>query len=224
MRSYTEYYKKALAKENQWYRDQKEEWWRKYEGDVVYDDDNFHYRRDTLCLMGDYLETMIPKSKHERNDSSMITNHTNVNNKEWGILFSMLGQALIDWLIENKKTDIYDFSFSMKKIVDGIDHFYILDKSVKVLEEDNMCWKEVENPDTKFDECAEFLCDIVDRFFTIHEKDLPLDWNHFGFGLDCLMDSCKYGEWCPCSDGSISLGNEHDGNKYETYDEYMSSL
>ena len=223
MKTFKEYYKKALTKEKEWYKHQKDEWWRKYEGDVVYDDDNFHYRSDKLCLKGDYLETTRLKSKHERNDSSMISNHTNVNNREWGILFDILGQALIDWLIENEKTDIYAFGFSIKRVVDGLDNFYIIEKEVKILDTE-YTWQEIENPDPKFDECSKILCDLVDQFFTKHGNDIPCDWNYFGFGLDDLMHSCEYGEWCPCSDGSLSLGNEHDGEKYDTYDEYVSCL
>ena len=220
MRTYKDYYKKSLAHENKWFRDQKEEWWRKDEGDVVFDDEDFHYRRESLNIMGDYLETTRLKSKHDRNNSSLGTNHTNVNNKEWGILFDMIGQVLIDWLIENNETSIYSFGFSIHRMVDGLDNVYTLEKRVKILE-DEYQWKEVENPDPKFDECAGVLCDIVDRFITEHGKDIPCDWNYFGFGLDELMHSCEYGEWCSCSDGNISFGNEHEGEKYDTYDEYV---
>ena len=215
MRNYDEYYKLALAYENEWFSKQKEEWWRKDEEGEEYG--------DHLYLMGEYLETVRLKSKHERNNSSLITNHTNVNNREWSILFHMLGQALIDWLIENNKTSIYSFSFCIHRMVDGLDNIYTLEKKVKVLE-DEYKLREVKNPDPKFNECAGVLCDIVERFIFENRKDIPCDWNHFGFGLDDLMHSCEYGEWCSCSDGSISFGNEHEGEKYDTYDEYVSCM
>ena len=46
--------------------------------------------------MGDYLKGTKFLSRDEKNDASLFINRTNVKNSEWSILFSMLGQVLVD--------------------------------------------------------------------------------------------------------------------------------
>ena len=95
MRTYKEYYQFGLDEHLDWKSKQKDEWWRakQYKGD--------------LELKGEYLETATPLSEEEKNDSSFFKNHTNMKNSKWNILFTMLGQALIDWCVENGKQENY---------------------------------------------------------------------------------------------------------------------
>ena len=93
MRTYNEYYQFGLDDELDWKSKEKDEWWRKEE-----------YKND-LELKGEYLETITPLSEEEKNDSPLFKNHTNVKNSEWSILFGMLGQALVDWCVENGKQE-----------------------------------------------------------------------------------------------------------------------
>lgn len=222
MKSYREYYDLATQHEMEWYRDQKEEWWRKDEAPQEYNDENFHWKRDTLDVRGEYLETTRIKSKHERNDASIIENHTNVNNWEWGILFSMLGQALIDWLIENGHTDLWSFSFHIDRKIDGLNDVFEISHTVKEFDYEKKHWVKCEDEVELLDfaPCSQFLTDIVCEFISRQGNDIPLDWNWFGFGLDELMTSCKYGEWVPASDGSLGFGCRHD----KDYDEFVSCL
>lgn len=213
MRTYKEYYNLANKQELEWYRNQTEEWWR---------EDEKPYTRDSLNIKGDYLETVRIKSKYERNNSSIVKNHTNINNWEASILFSILGQALIDWLIENKHTNVWSFGFNIERTIDGTNDLFEISYKVRYFDYDKEHWVKCEDEDEllKFAPCAQFLTDIVYEFISRQGYDIPLDWNRFGFGLDELTTSCKYGEWCCFSDGSMGLGCRYG----KGYDQYIECL
>lgn len=213
MRTYKEYYQIGLEDHLDWKSKQKDEWWRKEE-----------YKND-LELKGEYLETITPLSEKEKNDSSIFKNHTNVKNSEWDILFSMLGQALVDWCVENgKQENLWSFSIKVKRVADGIEDLYIPTFYVKYYSTDNQVVKNLEDESKRegFVGCQDFLFELISEFLERNKRDLPLDWNMFWFGLDDLMSSCKYGEWVSDSDGYMDLASVNDENKEnELYVECM---
>ena len=213
MRTYKEYYQIGLDNHLDWKSKQKDEWWRT----------NQH--KGYLELKGEYLETITPLSEEEKNDSSIFKNHTNVKNSEWDILFSMLGQALVDWCVENgKQENLWSFSIKVKRVVDGIEDLYIPSFNVKYYSTDNQVVKNLEDESKRegFVGCQDFLFELISEFLERNKRDLPLDWNMFWFGLDDLMSSCKYGVWVSDSDGYMSLTSVDDENKKnELYVECM---
>lgn len=213
MRTYKEYYQIGLEDHLDWKSKQKDEWWRT------------NQQKGDLELKGEYLETITPLSEEEKNDSSIFKNHTNVKNSEWDILFSMLGQALVDWCAENgKQENLWSFSIKVKRVVDGIEDLYIPSFNVKYYSTDNQVVKNLEDESKRegFVGCQDFLFELISEFLERNKKDLPLDWNMFWFGLDDLMSSCKYGVWVSDSDGYMSLTSVDDENKKnELYVECM---
>lgn len=209
MRSFKEYYKLGLEDHLKWLYNQKEEWWKR---------GNNEWR----IPKGDYIETVQFLNDDEKNNASMFANHTNVKNREWSIFFNMLGQALIDWCVENKiPENIYSFHFSVDREVDGINDMYNIHWGVYPYEQKS---KKIENPE-QFDDCARFLADLLNEFMTRCGKDIPNDWNYFSFGLDDLQTSLEYGEWVCFSDGYINLGNidwtKPEMERYDTFVECM---
>jgi len=212
MRSFKEYYDLAMEQHLKWLSYQKDQWWKSKD----------HSWR---TVKGDYIETVHFLTDEEKNDSSLFHNHTNVKNSEWGILFNMLGQALVDWCCENTNYEkLWSFGFKINREIDGCSSFYNCSYSVNNYDFVNKERVDVVDEDElkKFDGCDDFLCDLVDTFMSIHGKDIPNDWNYFSFGLDSLMSSCQYGEWVCDSDGYIELGN-YDENTDE-YDEYVECM
>lgn len=203
MKDYIDYIKDVQNKQNEWYHNQKNEWWKN------------EYHKDEMDIKGDYLETVKIKSNDEKNDASLFTNHTNVKNSEWNILFHMFAQHLIDWCISHKK-NVYSCLVKINRIVDGLDDVYDINVSITTRDADDdiFGWKHIDDPE--FNLYGEEVCDMLDRFLTAHKNDLPIDWNYFAFSLDCLDDSCECGEWCPASDGCMMLGND-DGTEYDEY-------
>ena len=213
MKTYKEYYQIGLDEHLDWESNEKDEWWRTMEcnGD--------------LELKGEYLETITPLSEEEKNDSPLFNNYTNVKNSEWSILFSMLGQALVDWCVENgKQENLWSFSIKVKRVVDGIEDLYIPSFNVKYYSPDNQVTKNLEDESKRegFVGCQDFLFELISEFLERNKRDLPLDWNTFWFGLDDLESSCKYGVWTPASDGYMDLASVDDENKEnELYVECM---
>ena len=217
MRTFKEYYDLGMKDHLHWLSFQKNEWWKRknMSGD--------------LDAKGDYIETVKFLAKDEKNDSSLFENHTNVKNSEWGILFHMLGQALIDWCVENKiPENIWSFNMHIDRVVDCLDDIHRISWGIypydKMDGDRFKKGKEIENPE-RFDDCAQFLADLVDMFMTKHGYDIPNDWNYFSFGLDDLQGSIPYGEWCCCSDGYMHLGNINwelpERDRYESFVECM---
>ena len=213
MKTYKEYYQIGLDKHLDWKSKQKDEWWRKEE-----------YKND-LELKGEYLETITPLSEEKKNDSSIFKNHTNVKNSEWDILFSMLGQALVDWCVENgKQENLWSFSIKVKRVIDGIDDLYIPSFNVQYYFPDAQVVKSLEDESKRegFVDCQDFLLGLISEFLERNKRDLPLDWNMFCFGLDDLESSCRYGIWTSASDGYMDLASVDDENKEsELYVECM---
>lgn len=213
MRTYNEYYQFGLDDELDWKSKEKDEWWRKEE-----------YKND-LELKGEYLETITPLSEEEKNDSPLFKNHTNVKNSEWSILFGMLGQALVDWCVENgKQENLWSFSIKVNRVVDGMEDLYIPSFNVKCYFPDNQVVTSLEDESKRegFVGCQNFLLGLISEFLERNKKDLPLNWNMFCFGLDDLETSCKYGEWVSASDGYMDLASVNDENKEnELYVECM---
>ena len=213
MRTYKEYYQFGLEDHLDWKSKQKDEWWRT------------NQQKGDLELKGEYLETITPLSEEEKNDSPLFNNYTNVKNSEWSILFSMLGQALVDWCVENgKQENLWSFSIKVKRVVDGIEDLYIPTFYVKYYSTDNQVVKNLEDESKRegFVGCQDFLFELISEFLERNKRDLPLDWNMFWFGLDDLMSSCKYGEWVSDSDGYMDLASVDDENKEnELYVECM---
>ena len=213
MKTYKEYYQIGLAHYLDWKSKQKNEWWRtrQYKGD--------------LALKGEYLETITPLLEEEKNDSSLFKNHTNVKNSEWDILFSMLGQALVDWCVENgKQENLWSFSITVKRVVDGVEDLYIPSFNVKYYNPDTQVVENLEDESKRegFVGCQDFLFELISEFLEKNKRDLPLDWNGFWFGLDDLASSCKYGEWIAASDGYMDLASINDENtENELYVECM---
>ena len=148
-----------------------------------------------------------------------------MKNSEWSILFTILGQALVDWCVENgKQENLWSFSIKVKRVVDGIEDLYIPSFNVKYYSPDNQVTKNLEDESKRegFVDCQDFLLDLISEFIEKNKRDLPLDWNMFWFGLDDLMSSCKYGVWTPASDGYMDLASVDDENKKnELYVECM---
>lgn len=213
MKTYKEYYQIGLSHYLDWKSKQKNEWWR-----------TSSYRGD-LELKGEYLETVTPLSEEEKNDSSLFKNHTNVKNSEWDILFSMLGQALVDWCVENgKQENLWSFSIKVKRVVDGVEDLYIPSFNVKYYNPDTQVVEKLEDESKLegFVGCQDFLFGLISEFLEKNKRDLPLDWNGFWFGLDDLAASCEYGEWICASDGYMDLASVNDENKEnELYVECM---
>ena len=213
MRTYKEYYQFGLEDHLDWKSKEKDEWWRakQYKGD--------------LELKGEYLETATPLSEEEKNDSSFFKNHTNMKNSEWSILFTMLGQALIDWCVENgKQENLWSFSIKVKRVVDGVEDLYIPSFNVKYYNPDTQVVKRLEDESKRegFVGCQDFLLGLVSEFLEMNKRDLPLDWNMFYFSLDALETSCEYGVWLPVSDGHMNLASvDEKNNECEIYLECM---
>ena len=168
---------------------------------------------------------MFALSEEEKNDSSFLKNHTNVKNSEWAILFTILGQALVDWCVENgKQENLWSFSIKVKRVVDGVEDLYIPSFNVKYYDTDNQVVKRLEDKSKRegFVGCQDFLLGLVSEFLEMNKRDLPLDWNMFYFGLDALETSCEYGEWLPVSDGHMNLASvDEKNNECEIYLECM---
>ena len=207
MRTFQEYYDRFLAKEQDWLKKQDREWWKP--GNERY-----------LGIRGTYPETTKFLSIDEKNDSSLFQNHTNVKNSEWSILFHMLGQALVDWCREKGATwkNLWSYSFLIKREGETV----TLGSKVKSYEGDH--WEYETDPERLecFKGLDEYFKDMLFWFFDNHKGDVPLDWNWFGFGLDDLADSVKFGEWVPASDGDINLG--HINPETEEYVEYVECM
>jgi len=213
MKEYEEYYKFGLNEHLDWKSRQEEEWWR-----------NKKYN-DKLKTKGDYIETVNFITIDEKNDASLFANTTNVKNSEWCILFSMLGQALVDWCRENVDYEnLWSFGVQFKR---GINEYgatrYIPEITVKIMKGETGI-EEVTDETVlkKFEDCEFELCRLVDTFLYNHGKNIPNDWNYFSFGLDCLYESCKWGEWVCSSDGYMNLGNYNEETK--EYDEFVECM
>lgn len=208
MRSYKEYYDLSKEHELIWKSRQTEEWWKKKPFN------------DGLELTGDYIETIKELDENEKNDSSLFRNHTNVLNSEWGILFNMLGQVLVDWCVENNETNRWSFMVSINRVVDGLDDVYVCQHKVKTIIKDSPETDVDKKVLKKFEDCRNVLCDIIWDFIYKHKNDLPCDWNCFVFSLDDLQESCKYGQWVAASDGYMCLSNvdmDGDGDQRDEF-------
>ena len=204
MKTYKEYYQFGLDEHLDWKSKQKDEWWRAKQN------------KDELELKGEYLETVTPLSEEEKNDSPLFKNHTNVKNSEWAILFGMLGQALVDWCVENgKQENLWSFSIKVKRVIDGIDDLYIPSFNVQYYFPDAQVVKSLEDESKRegFVDCQDFLLGLISEFLERNGRDIPLDWNGFWFGLDDLSASCRYGDWVGASDGYMDLASVNDESK-----------
>ena len=213
MRTYKEYYQFGLNEHLDWKSKQEEEWWRNKN------------EYDYLKTKGDYIETVNYLTIDEKNDASLFVNTTNVKNSEWDILFSMLGQALVDWCRENVDyNNLWSFDFRVDRYIEDGQVFYVPTfKVTNFTPKDN--WPETaeETNEEKlnvFDGCRDFLLDLVIQFIESQGKDIPNDWNCFSFGLDSLYQSCKWGEWVCSSDGYMNLVNVN-GVEYDQFVECM---
>lgn len=216
MKTYKEYYQFGLNEHLDWKSRQDEEWWK--------NKDDYRY----LDTKGDYIETVRLLTVDEKNDSSLFTNATNVKNSEWGILFSMLGQALVDWCRENVSyKKLWNFGFRIDRGVDDGKSFYVPSFTVRKLVSSEDKWiKPEEETDEKklkkFEKCADFLFGLVTEFIERNGNNIPNDWNYFSFGLDCLYESCKWGEWVCSSDGYMNLANYNE--ETNEYDEFVACM
>ena len=211
MKTFKEYYDRFLAEEMDWLGQQDNEWWRPA-------------KERWLGVQGEYLETVHILPIEEKNDVSLFHNHTNVKNIKWGILFSMLAQALIDWCKEKDLTweDLWSYSIIIKKTIENGRVTYIYRHSLRNHNDHEWEYETDEKRNELFDGLDDFLCDLFDRFLEDNMPDVPLDWNWFSFSLDSLTESVKYGEWVPASDGSMNLGNYNEETK--EYDEYVECM
>lgn len=216
MKTFKEYYDKGIDHELNWLYSQKDKWWQK----------NVRYKN--LITTGDYIETVNRLASWEKNDSSLFVNRTNVMNSEWSILFHMLGQALVDWCVENVDWEnLWSCGIRIHRTLDGLSNVYNCSFSVNRYDfEQDKYFKVTDEADIeKFSGCRDFLCDMIDWFITKHGKNIPNDWNHFSFGLDDLMASCKYGMWVCSSDGYMNLGNERmTEDEKMLYDNYVECM
>ena len=213
MKSYKEYYQLGLRRHIDWKSRQDEEWWK--------NKDDFGY----MEKKGDYIETVNFLTIDEKNDSSLFINATNVKNSEWGILFDMLGQALVDWCVENVNySNLWSFDFRVERYIDNGQIFYVPSFKVTNFQFKNSWTQTIEETDENklkvFEGCSDFLLDLTTRFIESHGKNIPNDWNHFSFGLDSLYSSCEWGEWVCDSDGYINLSNVN-GEEYDQFVECM---
>ena len=202
MRTYKEYYAIAVKQENDWYYNQTDAWWRRDE-DAKRDFDE----------EGEYMETVNKISIADKNDVPVFTNHTNIKNSEWSRLHHILVQALIDWLNENKKDNLYGFTLKLFREVDCINNIYEIEYGTQKIEDEYP----VDINDPELQECADFLCDLVAEFIETHLNDIPLDWNSLSFYIDALEHSCKCNEWCAYSDSYLNVGNTDFKDEYTSY-------
>ena len=211
MKTFKEYYDMGLADELKWLGmpEQASEWWKSKS-------DNLNY----LGIRGKYPETTKFLTEDERNDVSLFHNHTNVKNSEWSILHFMMGQALVDWCREKGATweELWCYSLCIEKNEDTIS----LKSKIKKYDEDYWEYEQDEEKTKYFVGLDEFLKDMLFWFFDEHKGDIPLDWNWFGFSLDALSTSVKYGEWVPASDGSMNFGLYNPEKK--EYIDYVESM
>lgn len=213
MRSYREYYHLALEEQKEWLADpqQADGWWKKNEFD----------RLKNFTVKGDFLPGVKFLTIDQKNDVSCFVNHTNVKNSEIDMLFFMLGQALIDWCVENGKTEFWSFDLSVNRALDGLTEYYV--PSIKVSVPAGEYGYDIISDKKelkKWDECGNFLCDIIWEFIHTHRHDIPNDWNNICFGLDDLPASVKAGEWVCFSDGYINMGCKTNDD-YDVYVECM---
>ena len=201
MKSYKEYYALAIKQENDWYYNQTDAWWL---------DEN---TRRNFDVKGEYIETTSMISATDKNDVPIFTNHTNLKNSEWSRLHFILSQALIDWLNENKKDNLYGFTLKLFREVDYINNIYEIEYGAQKIEDEYP----VDINDSELQECADFLCDLVAEFIETHLNDIPLDWNSLSFYIDALEHSCKCNEWCAYSDSYLNVGNTDFNDEYESY-------
>lgn len=202
MRTYREYYTLAIKQENDWYYNQTDAWWR-------YDEN----MRRNFNVKGDYIETTNMISTADKINVPVFSNHTNLKNSEWSRLHYILVQALIDWLNENKKDDLYSFRLKLFRGIDCANNIYEIEYGAQKIEGRYP----VNIYDPELQECADFLCDLVAEFIESHLKDIPLDWNALSFHIDSLEQSCKYNEWCAYSDSYLNIGNLNFEDKYTSY-------
>ena len=202
MRTYKEYYALAVKRENDWYYNQKSLWWR----------DNEDAKR-SFDIKGEYIETTNTISVADKNDVPVFTNHTNLKNSELTRLHYILAQALIDWLNENKKADLYNFTLKLFRRVDYPDNIYEIEYSAQKIEDEYP----IDINDPELQECADFLCDLVSEFIESHSNNMPLDWNALSFYIDSLEQSCECNEWCSYSDSYLNIGNSDFEDEYTSY-------
>ena len=203
MRTYKEYYAIAVKQENDWYYNQTDVWWRRDEDAKRGFDEE-----------GEHMETVNKISVADKNDVPVFTNHTNIKNSEWSRLHHILVQALIDWLNENKKDNLYDFAFKLFRRVDCINNIYEIECCATKIE-DKYFLDDVNGHELQ--ECADFLCDLIAEFIESHLNDIPLDWNVLSFYIDSLQHSCKCKEWCSYSDSYLQIGNQDSKDEYTSY-------
>ena len=201
MKSYKEYYTLAIKQENDWYYNQTDVWWL---------DEN---TRRNFDVKGEYIETTSMISATDKNDVPIFTNHTNLKNSEWSRLHFILSQALIDWLNENKKDNLYGFTLKLFREVDCINNIYEIEYGTQKIKDEYP----VDINDPELQECADFLCDLVAEFIETHLNDIPLDWNSLSFYIDALEHSCKCNEWCAYSDSYLNVGNTDFKDEYTSY-------
>ena len=205
MKTYREYYALAVKEENIWYRNQTDTWWRCDES-----------TKHDFDIKGDYIETVNTISIADKNDVSIFVNHTNLKNSELTRLHYILSQALLDWLNENKKSNLYSFTLKLFRRVDYPNNAYeIKYRAQKIEDETDECLVDIEDPELQ--ECADFLCDLVEEFVESHSNNIPLDWNALSFYIDSLEHSCRCNGWCSYSDSYLNIGNSDFEDKYTSY-------
>lgn len=213
MKTYNQYYKEAFTQHKKWLSEQKNKWWKNKETSSSLN--------IGVGIKGDYIETVSFLSEEEKNDSSIFENFTNVRNNEWDILFSMLGQALIDWCVENNAYDnLWSYSIHIDRTIDGLDNIFEYEHKLNNISGYEIYKETDENRLEKFNDCSGFLCDMIAEFISTHGKNIPNDWNVFDFELDDLIYSCSQKVWVPSSDGSITLGNLTN----DTYESFVYSV
>lgn len=197
MKDFKTYIKLSKKRDSIWYKQQKDFWWK-------FDD----FPKE-MNLEGNYYN---PRTIDYRNDIPIMENHTNIKNSEWNALEDAMGQFLIEWLKEHKKSiDIYRLSIT--RVIDKMDNVYLIDVVTKARNDKGHL---VENKETDFYEVGNQHCNFLDSFITSHKDDLPLDWNYFSFSLDGIHNDYSEDEWCAWVDGYMSLGN-HNGEEYKKY-------
>lgn len=205
MRTYREYYALAVKQENIWYRNQTDTWWRCDESTKL-----------SFVTKGDYIETTRMISATDKNDVPIFINHTNLKNSELTRLHYILSRALIDWLNENKKSHLYSFTLNLFRDVDCNNNIYEIKYGAQKIEaETDECPTDIDDPELQ--ECANFLCGLVEEFVETHSNNIPLDWNVLKFSIDSLRKSCKSGWWSTYSDSYFNIGNINPANGYTSY-------